>query len=775
MRKARNSKLALLLVLTMLATMFVGIGTASAAGNITALSTPTIADTTGQTLGMIRVVIPAGSVQNGDVVHIKLPSGFDFGTLPTVAATDTPATLNEIVVPATLDGVEANGLVAGNYAITTIGTDEIQLAATTAQSLLHDAVFYIELNDIDVDSGKTGDVTVTFDGPVNTAFPMGTVVVGRVNTSGAITLTTSGTQTSNNNFAFTLRIKEDIAGSLELGNESITIDLPSGYAWTTAAANGLNRAGVWGNGMTYNISFNPGGDELRIRFLGRWVDANGNGVVDATEVPGAVDANADTFLSAAELAANTAGSVTAVASAWDIPLTFTVDDDSKVTSGDIEAIISGNSSINTGTVKVGTYGEFGATIETETTVPEIYAGLDEQKIAKITVKESLAGSLLEGRSVTLELPSCARWQDQYDGTTQFQSTTNNGLQIQSAGFTGGDDRTAKFTVMVGPLGGAIATTAKATVEFKNVEVVVEPGFTGDLKVKVGGTAGLTGELTVANVLAPVTMTATDKPTVVIGKKSQSAGDFEITETKAGAITDNGALTINLSDGATWAAVPTVEVTAGNLSIGTPAFAGANLTIPIDGKSTSASTIKVSGVKITLDRTIPEGDISVRARGLAVIDGGAAAVWANSTNAAKVANAVVGTPAPGETAGTAVFTIGNAKYNLNGTEIEMGANPYVKNGRTYLPLRFVGNAIGIDNNNIWWDAATKTATLKKDNTIVQVKIGSKSLLVNGVAVGSMDVAPEIKDGFTMLPIRPVVEAFGAQVDWDQTTQTATVSF
>ena len=38
---------------------------------------------------------------------------------------------------------------------------------------------------------------------------------------------------------------------------------------------------------------------------------------------------------------------------------------------------------------------------------------------------------------------------------------------------------------------------------------------------------------------------------------------------------------------------------------------------------------------------------------------------------------------------------------------------------------------------------------------------------------MDVAPEIKDGRTMLPARWVAEALGAEVDWDEANQQATI--
>jgi len=47
-----------------------------------------------------------------------------------------------------------------------------------------------------------------------------------------------------------------------------------------------------------------------------------------------------------------------------------------------------------------------------------------------------------------------------------------------------------------------------------------------------------------------------------------------------------------------------------------------------------------------------------------------------------------------------------------------------------------------------------------------------MMINGASV-TMDVAPEITGDRTMLPIRFVAQAFGAQVGWDAATQTVTI--
>lgn len=88
-------------------------------------------------------------------------------------------------------------------------------------------------------------------------------------------------------------------------------------------------------------------------------------------------------------------------------------------------------------------------------------------------------------------------------------------------------------------------------------------------------------------------------------------------------------------------------------------------------------------------------------------------------------------------------------------------PYVdENGRTQVPLRAVMEQFGC---TVTWDEANKSAVIESGDTTVVVPIGEAYLLVNGETV-PMDTAAVAKDGHTYLPIRPVLEAFGAQVRW-----------
>ncbi len=116
----------------------------------------------------------------------------------------------------------------------------------------------------------------------------------------------------------------------------------------------------------------------------------------------------------------------------------------------------------------------------------------------------------------------------------------------------------------------------------------------------------------------------------------------------------------------------------------------------------------------------------------------------------------------------VFKIGDSNYYVEDKDgniltVPMDVAPYIKDGRTLVPARFLGNALGVPDEKITWDQATKTATLqgKKKLTLV---IGSLNMKSDDEVV-KMDVAPEIKSGRTMLLARYVAEGLGYEVGWD----------
>ena len=93
-------------------------------------------------------------------------------------------------------------------------------------------------------------------------------------------------------------------------------------------------------------------------------------------------------------------------------------------------------------------------------------------------------------------------------------------------------------------------------------------------------------------------------------------------------------------------------------------------------------------------------------------------------------------------------------------------PQIINGRTMVPLRFIGEELGAQFE---WDNSAKTVYANLGNDAIVLPIGSNSPTVNG-AVVTIEQPAFIDNGRTLVPLRFVSEAFKAKVDWDDTTRT-----
>ncbi|MBC7325586.1 MAG: copper amine oxidase [Moorella sp. (in: Bacteria)] len=103
---------------------------------------------------------------------------------------------------------------------------------------------------------------------------------------------------------------------------------------------------------------------------------------------------------------------------------------------------------------------------------------------------------------------------------------------------------------------------------------------------------------------------------------------------------------------------------------------------------------------------------------------------------------------------------------------MDAPPFIEEGRTYVPVRYLAYALGVGEDGIRWDEKTRTVTLSKDGVTVTLVIGEDTGFINGRA-RSLGVAPLLREGRTYLPARFVAEAFGYQVDWEAASQAVSI--
>jgi len=115
-----------------------------------------------------------------------------------------------------------------------------------------------------------------------------------------------------------------------------------------------------------------------------------------------------------------------------------------------------------------------------------------------------------------------------------------------------------------------------------------------------------------------------------------------------------------------------------------------------------------------------------------------------------------------------------KVSLNGTLIHFpDEQPFIKEGRTYIPVRFVAEAMGADVN---WSREIYGAVIEKDGIELQLPIDSNIMTViegGKKSTVTMDAKAIKQNGRTLIPIRFVAEALGAWVSYSKAYSTVQI--
>jgi hypothetical protein len=126
--------------------------------------------------------------------------------------------------------------------------------------------------------------------------------------------------------------------------------------------------------------------------------------------------------------------------------------------------------------------------------------------------------------------------------------------------------------------------------------------------------------------------------------------------------------------------------------------------------------------------------------------------------------------------TLVLRVGSSTMKSGSTSVMLGSPPVIVEGRTLVPIRAVVESL---RGTVSWDAVTRTATVSLGGVSLKLSIGQTMALVNGRQVpidnANPKVVPQIIAGRTMLPLRFVTENLGADVQWEGTTQTITITY
>ncbi|KNY25656.1 stalk domain-containing protein [Pseudobacteroides cellulosolvens] len=112
-----------------------------------------------------------------------------------------------------------------------------------------------------------------------------------------------------------------------------------------------------------------------------------------------------------------------------------------------------------------------------------------------------------------------------------------------------------------------------------------------------------------------------------------------------------------------------------------------------------------------------------------------------------------------------YYIDKSYYYVNDYKKLLDTLPIIKNGRTFLPIRYITEAIGA---KVDWNSRERKTTIDIGDKKVELWVGKNLALVNGNTITidstSREVVPFISNNRTYLPIRFVSECLGFKVNW-----------
>ncbi len=94
-------------------------------------------------------------------------------------------------------------------------------------------------------------------------------------------------------------------------------------------------------------------------------------------------------------------------------------------------------------------------------------------------------------------------------------------------------------------------------------------------------------------------------------------------------------------------------------------------------------------------------------------------------------------------------------------LESDVPSVIQEGRTLVPMRAILEALGA---SVGWEAGEQKVTASKEGLKLEMWVGNRQALVNGVET-TMDVPPRLISDRTMIPLRFVSENLGEEVTWE----------
>ncbi|KAF5059264.1 hypothetical protein DSECCO2_337730 [anaerobic digester metagenome] len=366
----------------------------------------------------------------------------------------------------------------------------------------------------------------------------------------------------------------------------------------------------------------------------------------------------------------------------------------------------------------------------------------------------------------------------------------------------------------------------AELTFK-LTLVADPTFEGDVKLAFEGALVDKQEVTIAKFVKPYTVKAEQNDVIIDYRNTEVKTPIVITEAEEGLWEKNATFKLSIEDDLlTFEDDPTFTIdNDSDLKLKDDKTTKGTIQFAVKETSDKAASVTISDMKLFMSRSIPAGayDLEIATTMSEAYDAqllfapdqikeyaGATdsalkvlqEKWTAKTSTDKrpdestvkkdsyvddvcdysdvVKAAFINVVTSGRDNDNlfttkVVVPVGEAYLLAGEAKVELDAPAYISAaGYTMLPVRAISKALGVNTNNVLWNAETRTVTVMYAQRIITMTVGQKSVYVNGSPIPT-SAAPEIKDGRTFLPLRDLGTALGVtNVNWDAATKTATLN-
>jgi len=117
----------------------------------------------------------------------------------------------------------------------------------------------------------------------------------------------------------------------------------------------------------------------------------------------------------------------------------------------------------------------------------------------------------------------------------------------------------------------------------------------------------------------------------------------------------------------------------------------------------------------------------------------------------------------------IMTAGQKSMTVNGQKQNMDVAPLIKDGTTYIPIKYVVDAFG---GEAAWNKTAGKITVTRGTSVLELTVGKKEFILNG-ATKKAEVSPIIDNNRTLVPLRLVSEQLGISVNWEKKTKSITL--